>query len=92
MTSQLEEARRQILTVVREFVEKEVVPVASKHDEDDTYPADLVGMMAEMEQQLEEVRRIEPNGPELVEHIKELAEKFDKNGIIKILEAIGHAP
>ncbi|MCH8101984.1 MAG: acyl-CoA dehydrogenase family protein [Chloroflexi bacterium] len=48
MTSQLEEARRQILTVVREFVQKEVVPVASKHDEDDTYPADLVDMMAEM--------------------------------------------
>ncbi|MCH7733967.1 MAG: acyl-CoA dehydrogenase family protein, partial [Chloroflexi bacterium] len=48
MTSQLEEARRQILAVVREFVEKEVVPVASQHDEDDTYPADLVDMMAEM--------------------------------------------
>ncbi len=48
MTSQLEEARRQILAVVREFVNKEVVPVASQHDEDDTYPADLVDMMAEM--------------------------------------------
>ena len=48
MTSQLEEARSQILAVVREFVEKEVVPVASQHDEEDTYPADLVDMMAEM--------------------------------------------
>jgi alkylation response protein AidB-like acyl-CoA dehydrogenase len=43
-----EEARSQILATVREFVRRDVVPVASRHDEEDTYPSDLVDKMAEM--------------------------------------------
>lgn len=42
------EARAQILAAVREFVRKDVVPVASKHDRDDSYPTELVDQMAEM--------------------------------------------
>jgi alkylation response protein AidB-like acyl-CoA dehydrogenase len=43
-----QEARSQILATVREFVRRDVVPVASQHDDADTYPSDLVDKMAEM--------------------------------------------
>ena len=46
--TELEEARRQIVSTVREFVQKDVVPQASEHDENDTYPTELVEQMAEM--------------------------------------------
>ncbi len=47
-TVQLDEARRQIVATVREFVQKDVVPQAAEHDENDTYPTELVEQMAEM--------------------------------------------
>jgi alkylation response protein AidB-like acyl-CoA dehydrogenase len=43
-----DEARSQILGAVRDFVRREVVPVAPAHDEADTYPAELVDRMAGM--------------------------------------------
>ena len=48
MTQQLEEARAQIVATVRDFVQKEVVPKASKYDEEDIYPQELVDQMNEM--------------------------------------------
>lgn len=45
---QIVEMRTQILSTVREFVKREVVPQAAKHDEEDTYPTELVDQMAEM--------------------------------------------
>ncbi|MBM3960150.1 MAG: acyl-CoA dehydrogenase [SAR202 cluster bacterium] len=42
------EARAQILSAVREFVRKDVVPVAARHDRDDSYPTELVDQMADM--------------------------------------------
>ena len=41
-------ARSQILATVREFVQREVVPRASKHDREDTYPHELVKQMKEL--------------------------------------------
>ena len=38
-------ARNQILATVQEFVQREVVPRASKHDREDTYPHELVEQM-----------------------------------------------
>jgi alkylation response protein AidB-like acyl-CoA dehydrogenase len=43
-----EEARKQILDAVRDFVRRDVLPVAAQHDEADTYPAALVDRMAAM--------------------------------------------
>ncbi len=48
MTQQLEEARAQIVATVRDFVQKEVLPKASKYDEEDIYPKELVDQMNEM--------------------------------------------
>ncbi len=45
---QTAELRRQIVSTVREFVEREVMPQAAKHDREDTYPSELVDQMAEM--------------------------------------------
>ena len=42
MTQQQIEARSQILATVRNFVQREVVPHAGKHDHDDTYPHEMV--------------------------------------------------
>ena len=42
MTQQQIEARSQILATVRDFVQREVVPHAGKHDHDDTYPHEMV--------------------------------------------------
>jgi alkylation response protein AidB-like acyl-CoA dehydrogenase len=48
LTTNIEEARKQILAMVREFVERDVRPVAAQHDADDSYPSALVDQMAEM--------------------------------------------
>ena len=45
---QLTEAQRGILTAIREFVEKEVRPVASQLEHDDQYPFELVEQMKRM--------------------------------------------
>ena len=44
----IEEARIQILNTVRDFVNKEVIPISSKYDDNDTYPSSLIDQMAEM--------------------------------------------
>ena len=43
-----EEARSQIIDLVREFVRKDVEPVASRYDHEDIYPAELIDVMREM--------------------------------------------
>ena len=43
MTSK--ETRSQIVNLVREFVRRDVEPVAAEHDRDDTYPTELVNKM-----------------------------------------------
>ena len=48
MSKVSEEARSQIIDLVREFVRRDVEPVASRYDHDDIYPAELVGTMREM--------------------------------------------
>ena len=47
-TATPEETRRQIVSLVREFVRRDVVPVASRYDNDDVYPAELAETMREM--------------------------------------------
>ena len=42
------EVRSQIVSLVREFVRRDVEPVAAQHDEEDSYPFDLVEKMKEM--------------------------------------------
>ncbi len=48
LTTNIEEARKQILAMVREFVDRDVRPAAAQHDLDDTYPTALVDQMAEI--------------------------------------------
>ena len=43
-----EETRAQIVSLVRDFVRREVAPVAARYDHDDVYPAELVDTMREM--------------------------------------------
>ena len=43
-----QEARSQIVDMVREFVQRDVEPVAAHYDEKDVYPSELVDRMAEM--------------------------------------------
>ena len=43
-----EEARSQIIDLVREFVRKDIEPVASRYDHEDIYPAELIDTMREM--------------------------------------------
>ncbi len=43
-----QEAQNQIVNLVREFVRREVEPVASRYDNEDIYPAELVDKMAAM--------------------------------------------
>ena len=40
--------RDEILTAIREFVDREVIPVASEHEHADEYPAELVAQMREL--------------------------------------------
>ena len=48
MTRISQEARSQITDLVREFVRRDVEPVASRYDHEDIYPAELVDTMQEM--------------------------------------------
>ena len=48
MTTTPPEARAQIVSMVRDFVRREVEPVASEHDRDDTVPHDLIDRMKEL--------------------------------------------
>ena len=43
-----EETRRQIVSLVREFVANEVLPIASQYDNEDKYPQELVPTMREL--------------------------------------------
>jgi alkylation response protein AidB-like acyl-CoA dehydrogenase len=43
-----QELRHQLLLAVKEFVQRDVLPVASKYDHDDSYPSELVDQMAEI--------------------------------------------
>jgi len=46
------------------------------------------GMLMELNQYFSEIEKIKPDGKRLVDHLKELADQFDDEGIIKILDAI----
>ena len=48
MNMDIEEARRGILSLVKDFVKRDVIPVAAEHDNEDTYPVELIDQMAEM--------------------------------------------
>ena len=48
MTQVTEETRSQIVDLVREFVRRDVEPVASRYDHEDIYPAELIETMREM--------------------------------------------
>ena len=48
MVEHRENIREQILTLVREFVRRDVAPRAAAHDRDDTYPHELVKQMQEL--------------------------------------------
>ncbi len=43
-----EETRAQIVSLVRDFVRREVAPVAARYDHDDIYPVELVDTMRKM--------------------------------------------
>ena len=43
-----EETRAQIVSLVRDFVRRDVAPVAARYDREDIYPAELVDTMREM--------------------------------------------
>lgn len=47
-TDQMLEIRTQLLSAVRDFMSREAASQAAEHDENDTYPSDLVDQMAEM--------------------------------------------
>ena len=44
----------------------------------------------EQEQYFSEIEKIEPDGKKLVDHLKELADQFDDEGILRILGQIDH--
>ena len=44
----IQEIRAELLHALKDFVRKEVIPKAAQHDEDDTYPTELVDQMAEI--------------------------------------------
>lgn len=48
MSKVSEETRAQIIALVRDFVQRDVKPVAAKYDHQDIYPAELVKTMREM--------------------------------------------
>ena len=48
MTQVSEETRRQIVSLVREFVANDVLPIASQYDNEDVYPQELVPTMREL--------------------------------------------
>ena len=47
-TAVTEEIRAQIVSLVRDFVRRDVAPVAAQYDHDDIYPSELVDTMREM--------------------------------------------
>ena len=47
-TNASKESRTQIVNLVRDFVKRDVEPVASRYDKEDIYPSELVDKMAEM--------------------------------------------
>ena len=47
-TEQQLEVRSHLLSTVRDFVKHEAIPQAAEHDENDTYPVELIDQMAEM--------------------------------------------
>ncbi|MEK9629327.1 MAG: response regulator [Nitrospinota bacterium] len=46
------------------------------------------GMLMELEQYLSQIEAIEPDGKKLSDHLKRLADEFDDEGILKILEQL----
>ena len=48
MSGDTSETRAQIVNLVRDFVRRDVEPVADRHDKEDTYPFELVEKMKEM--------------------------------------------
>ena len=48
MAQLTDEARSQIVDLVRDFVRRDVEPVASRYDHEDIYPAELIDTMREM--------------------------------------------
>ena len=48
MTENTSETRAQIINLVRDFVRRDVEPVAARHDNEDTYPFELVEKIKEM--------------------------------------------
>ena len=48
MTATSVEARSQIVSLVREFVQRDVEPIASRYDNEDIYPSELVETMREL--------------------------------------------
>ena len=48
MSRNTSEIRAQIINLVRDFVHRDVEPVAARHDNEDTYPFELVEKMKEM--------------------------------------------
>ena len=48
MAQLTDEARSQIVDLVRDFVRRDVEPIASRYDHEDVYPAELVDTMREM--------------------------------------------
>ena len=48
MTPTPPEARAQIVNMVRDFVRREVEPVAAEHDREDTVPHGLIDRMKEL--------------------------------------------
>lgn len=50
-----------------------------------------LGMIAEVEKQLAEIEKINPEGRRLAAHLRALAQNFDKDGILKVLDKVEHA-
>ncbi|MBN4078281.1 response regulator [Nitrospina gracilis] len=46
------------------------------------------GMLMELEQYFSKIEKIEPDGKKLVDHLRELADQFDDEGILKLLDEI----
>ena len=48
MPEALTEEQKQIVTMIRQFVQKEIAPIAQKYDHDDIYPHEIVAKMKEL--------------------------------------------
>ena len=47
-------------------------------------------MLDDIEEQLSEMEKIKPHGEKLAETLRDLADQFDDEGILEILEQIEH--